>query len=64
MKNILIELFNDRSQQGFRLVYSYLPIANKVFDKRQQIAPLKPPRVKLFPIKKGETPEAVRLLAF
>jgi len=64
MKNILIALFNDRSEQGFRLVYSYLPLANQASRKGERLFPPKTPSVKFFPIKKGETPEAVRLLEF
>ncbi len=62
--HVRMALFDDRSENGFRLVYYYLPIASKAFGKSKQLFPPKPPKAKLFPIKKGDTPEAVRLLAF
>ncbi len=61
---VQIELFNDRSERGFNLVYYYLPIAKKVFRKYKSLSPPNRLGVTLFPTKKGDKPEAVRILEF
>jgi hypothetical protein len=61
---VYIELFNDRSQQGFRLAYYYLPIANKAFRKHKMPFPSKRSKIKLFPVKRGTESEAIRILQF
>ncbi len=61
---VQIELFNDRSEQGFKLAYHYLPIVKKVFVKHKALSPPKRRGINLFPTKKGDTPEAVRILEF
>jgi hypothetical protein len=62
--DVRIELFNDRSRQGFSLVYYYLPLANKAFRKHKALIPSKWPKIKLFPAEKGDDPEAIGILQF
>ncbi len=62
--SVQIELFNDTSEQGFKLAYYYLPIAKKVLRKHKSFSPPKRFGVKLFPTNKEDIPEAVRILEF
>lgn len=61
---VQVELFNDSSKQGFKLVYYYLPIAKKVLRKHKSLTPPRRTGVTFFPTKKGDIPEAVRILEF
>jgi hypothetical protein len=61
---VQIELFNDKSEQGFKLAYYYLPIAKKAFHKHRTFSPPKRSGITFFPTKKGDIPEAVRILEF
>jgi hypothetical protein len=63
-RSVQIELFNDKSEQGFKLAYYYLPIAKKVPRKHKSFSPTKRSGLTFFPTKKGNIPEAVRILEF
>jgi hypothetical protein len=62
--DVRIELFNDRSKQGFRLEFYYLPIANKALRQQKKLVPPRWPKIKLFPAEKGDEPEAIGILKF
>ena len=61
---VRIELFNDRSKEGFMLAYYYLPLYQKVLRQHKNLAPSKWSNIKMFPVKKDDDPEAVRILEF
>ena len=61
---VQIELFNDTSEQGFKLVYYYMPIAKKVLRTHKSLLPPKRLGIPFFPTKKGDIPEAMRILEF
>ncbi len=58
---VQIELFNDRSNQGFRLVYKYLPIAKKALSRQKTLIPSKWPVIKW---KKNDETEPIGILQF
>ena len=58
------ELMDDHDEQGFKLAFYYLPIAESLLSGPGTIFPARRPVRKLFPIKKGDMPDAVRILEF
>jgi hypothetical protein len=56
-----IELSNDRSKQGFRLVCKYLPIAKKALSRHKTLAPSKWPAIKW---KHSDETEPIGILQF
>ena len=61
---VRIKLTNDRSKEGFRLVYYYQPIAEKALRKHKALFPSKWSTVKLFALPKADVTETVRILQF
>jgi hypothetical protein len=62
--SIRIKLTNDRSREGFRLRYYYLPIAEKALRKHKTLFPSKWPGVKLFASPTDGAEETVRILQY
>lgn len=62
--SIRIKLTNDRSKEGFRLGYYYLPIAEKALRKHKTLFPSQWSRVKLFATPTGDAAETIRILQF
>lgn len=61
---VRVELFNDRSKEGFRLVYYYLPVADKALRKHKALLPSKWSKIKLFSVEKGDETEHIGILQF
>lgn len=61
---VRVVLSNDRSKEGFRLVYYYLPVADKVLRKHKVLFPSKWSTIKLFPAIKGDESEDIGILQF
>jgi hypothetical protein len=62
--HVRVELYNDRSKEGFRLVYIYLPIADKALRKHKTLNPSKQPTIKFFPQKWDEDSDSIGILEF
>lgn len=61
---VRVVLSNDRSKEGFRLVYYYLPVADKALRKHKVLFPSKWSTIKLFPVIKGDESEDIGILQF
>ena len=61
---VRVVLSNDRSKEGFRLAYYYVPVADKALRKHKVLFPSKWSRVKLFASPTDDETETVRILQF
>jgi hypothetical protein len=61
---VRVELHNDRSIQGFQVVYYYVPIADKAARKQHTVKPARWPKPKLFGAGGKENQEPIRILNF
>jgi len=61
---IRIELSNDQSNQGFRLAYYYIPLAEKVFRMSKSLYPSKWPKLERYPKETQDELDQVGILQF
>jgi hypothetical protein len=61
---VRVELHNDRSKEGFRLMYCYQPLADKAARKQKVLTPSKWSKIQLFPSPKGDEADNIGILKF